>query len=42
MLVSVRSAKSSGYIHKVKYGCDLLGPGILESTLSQEYIGELG
>ena len=29
-------------MHMVKYGCDLLGPGTLESVLSQEYIDELG
>ena len=28
-------------MHKVKYGCDLLGPGALRSALSQEQIDEL-
>ena len=30
------SQKSQGYMHRVKYGSGLLGPGILKSALSQE------
>ena len=29
-------------MHRVKYGSDLLGPGILKSALFQEWIDELG
>ena len=28
-------------MHMVKYGCDLLGPGIQKSALPQEYIDQL-
>ena len=28
-------------MHIVKYGCNLVGPGILKSALSQEQIDEL-
>ena len=42
MLISVKKVKSSRYMHRVKYGCDVLGPGIIKSASSQEYIDELG
>ena len=34
--LSVRKAKSSAYMYRVKYDCDLLGPEILKSALSQD------
>ena len=37
LIHGVMKAKSYfGYMHMVKYGCDLLGPGTLKSALSQE------
>ena len=42
MLISVRKAKSSRYMDRIKNDFEFLGPGVIKHALSQEQIDELG
>ena len=42
MLISVRKAKSSKYMHRIKNGFEFLGPGVIKYALLQEQIDAFG